>query len=362
MKKRSARLWLFVLAAVVLVTVIVAVPAARAIAQNTLVAPCPPFCMVTFNTPSMFNPASLETVQIRGLFVFILVTAGIIFVLVEGMLFFAVFRFRNRPPESAMQFHGNTKLELAWTAAPAVILAVLLGFTLQTMGQVKAVASTNVLNVKAIGHQWWWEFRYPDKNIVTAEELVVPVNTNIEVSIESNDVEHGFWVPELFGKVDAVPGYTNRVRFTPTTASQYYYGGQCTQFCGMEHAQMRFAVVVRTADDFNDWVASQQQPAAKPETLTGDAAAGQKLFASLPCIGCHTINGTNAAGVVGPNLTHLASRGFIAGGVLHNTTAELSAWVKDAQSIKPGNTMPSFKDQLTDAQVSQIVAYLNTLK
>jgi len=361
LKKRSVRLWLVGLAAALLVVIaILAIPATRAVAQNSLGAICPPLCMVTFNTPSVFNAASLEALQIRGLFNFILVTAAVIFVLVEGLLFFAVFRFRNRPPESAMQFHGNTKLELAWTAAPAVILAVLLGFTLQTMGQVKAVASTNVLNVKAIGHQWWWEFRYPDQNLITAEELVVPVNTNIEVSVESNDVEHGFWVPELFGKVDAVPGYTNRVRFTPNTASQYYYGGQCTQFCGLEHAQMRFAVVVRTADDFKNWVAYQQQPAAPAEGLTGDAAAGQKLFASQPCVGCHTINGTAAAGVVGPNLTHLASRGFIAGGVLPNTPDALRSWVKDPQAVKPGNDMPTLG--LSDTQVNQLVAYLSTLK
>jgi cytochrome c oxidase subunit 2 len=350
------------------VVAVIAIPATRAVAQNTLGAVCPPLCMVTFSTPSIFNTASVETVLISNLFTFILVTAGIIFVLVEGLLFFAVLRFRNRPPEAAMQFHGNTKLELAWTAAPAVILAVLLGFTLQTMGAVKAVPSSNVLNVKAIGHQWWWEFRYPDQGIVTAEEMVVPVNTNIEVSLESIDVEHGFWVPELFGKVDAVPGYTNRVRFTPTTASQYYYGGQCTQFCGLEHAQMRFAVVVRTADEFKNWVAYQKAPAAPPDSLTGDAAAGQKLFfnATLPCVGCHTISGTAAAGVVGPNLTHMASRGFIAGGVLANTPETLAAWIKDTQSIKPGNLMPSFSDPkgitLTDTQVKQLVAYLSTLK
>jgi cytochrome c oxidase subunit II len=361
LKKRSVRLWLAGLAAVVLgVIAILVIPSSRAAAQGSLGAICPPLCMVTFNTPSMFNPASIEALQIRGLFNFILVTAAVIFVLVEGLLFFAVFRFRNRPPEAAMQFHGNTKLELAWTAAPAVILAVLLGFTLQTMGEVKAVASSNVLNVKAIGHQWWWEFRYPDQNIITAEELVVPVNTNIEVAVESNDVEHGFWVPELFGKVDAVPGYTNRVKFTPITASQYYYGGQCTQFCGLEHAQMRFAVVVRTDADFKNWIAYQQQPPAAPETLTGDAADGQKLFASLPCVGCHTINGTAAAGVVGPNLTHLASRGFIAGGVLPNNADSLRAWIKDPQAVKPGNDMPTLG--LSDSQVNQLVAYLGTLK
>ena len=358
MKTRSARLWLIVLAAAVVV--VLAIPAARAVAQNTLGANCPPHCMVTFSTPSMFNPASLETVQIRTLFNFILVLSAIVFVLVEGMLFFAVFRFRNRPPESALQFHGNTKLELAWTAAPAVILAVLLGFTLQTMGQVKGVASPIVLNVKAVGHQWWWEFRYPDQSIVTADELVVPVNTDIEVALESNDVEHGFWAPELFGKVDAVPGYTNRVRFTPITASQYYYGGQCTQFCGLEHAQMRFGVVVRTAEDFKNWTAHQQQPAAPPTTLAGDAAAGHDLFMGQACVGCHTISGSPAAGVVGPNLTHVASRGFIAGGILANTPDELRAWIKDPQAIKPGNLMPTLG--LTDDQVNKLVAYLSTLK
>jgi len=227
-------------------------------------------------------------------------------------------------PEAAMQFHGNTKLEMAWTAAPAVILAVLLGFTFQTMAQVKAVASDNVMHVKAIGHQWWWEFRYPDLNIITANVLVVPVNTIIEVAVESTDVEHGFWVPELFGKVDAVPGYTNRVRFTPTEARDYF-GGQCTQFCGIQHAQMRMAVTVMAGRDFQAWASNQQQPSAKPETLTGDAIAGQELFASQACVGCHTINGTAASGVTGPNLTHLMSRGFIAGGVLANTPDNLHA-------------------------------------
>ena len=178
MKKRSSRLWLIALFAGLLI--ILAIPMAYALAQGSVPGfACPPLCMVTFVTPSIYAPASVEQVQVRHLFDFILVSATIIFVLVEGILFFAVFRFRNRPPESALQFHGNTKLELAWTAAPAVILAVLLGFTLKTMGQVRAVPSANALNVKAIGHQWWWEFRYPDLNIITANELIVPVNTDI---------------------------------------------------------------------------------------------------------------------------------------------------------------------------------------
>ena len=364
MKNRYSCLWLIVSLAVVLILVAFAV--ARVLTQGSFPRlPCPPFCMVTFVTPSIYAPASVEQVQVKHLFDFILVSAAITFVLVEGMLFFAVFRFRNRPPEAAMQFHGNTKLELAWTAAPAVILAVLLGFTLQTMGQVRAVPSANALNVKAIGHQWWWEFRYPDLNIITANELYVPVNTDIEVSIESNDVEHGFWVPELFGKVDAVPGYTNRVRFTPNQIRSDYFGGQCTQFCGLEHAQMRFAVVVRSAADFQTWAAAQQQT---PGAVTGDAAAGKAIFlqpahGSLAgCITCHSIAGTTAAGVLAPNLTHIASRGFIAGGVLANTPADLTAWITNAQAVKPGNMMPDFHNDLTADQVSKIVAYLETLK
>jgi cytochrome c oxidase subunit 2 len=283
---------------------------------------------------------------------------------VEGLLFLAVLRHRNRPPEAAMQFHGNTKLEMAWTAAPAVILAVLLGFTFQTMAQVKGVASENVLHVKAIGHQWWWEFRYPELNIITANELVVPVNTIVEVAVESVDVEHGFWVPELFGKVDAVPGYTNRVRFTPTTVRDAYFGGQCTQFCGIQHTQMRLAVAVTSAADFQVWASNQQRPTAPPEALTGDAAAGRELFFTQACVGCHTINGTPAAGLSGPNLTHLASRGFIAGGVLANTPENLHVWIKDSEAVKEGNVMGVTlrSTPLNDEQVSLLVAYLTTLK
>jgi cytochrome c oxidase subunit II len=183
------------------------------------------------------------------------------------------------------------------------------------------------------------------------------------VSVESVDVEHGFWVPELFGKVDAVPGYTTRVRFTPTEAGNHYYGGQCTQFCGEQHAQMRFGVIVRTDAEFQAWAANQQQEAAA-EAADEAAARGQALVLdpANQCIGCHAIQGTGAVGVTGPNLTHLASRSFIAGAVLPRTTQNLEAWVYDAQSIKPGVIMPSFRDKLTPEQVSDIVAYLNTLQ
>ncbi len=358
MKQRSPRGWLIFLSTLIVAALVVA-GAYVALQASGALAGCPS-CMVTFNTPSIYNTNSGESAAIANLFTFILVTAGIIFVLVEGMLLLAVLRFRNRPPESAVQFHGNTKLEVAWTMAPGIILAVLMGFTLRTMGEVRAVTSENVLHVTAVGHQWWWEFRYPELDIVTANELVVPANTVIEVAIESVDVEHGFWVPELFGKVDAIPGYTTRVRFTPTQADNRYYGGQCTQFCGVQHAQMRFGVIVRTEADFQAWAAGQQNPPAAE--LSDSAAAGQALFMQSACIGCHTIQDTNAVGVTGPNLTHLASRSFIAGAVLPRSTANVRAWVHDAQSIKPGNQMPSLADTFTDEQLDDLVAYLDSLE
>jgi cytochrome c oxidase subunit 2 len=362
LKNRFSRRWLIALLLVVLLAL--AIPVAVGLAQSGQGSQCPPDCMVSFQTPNMFNPSSFETARIDALFKFILVIAGIIFVLVEGMLFFAVWRFRNRPAEAAVQVHGNTKLEIAWTAAPAVILAVLLGFTFQTMGEVRAVTAENVLHVQAIGHQWWWEFRYPDQQVVTANELVVPVNTVVEVSVESVDVEHGFWAPELFGKVDAVPGYTTRVRFTPTEIRDDYFGGQCTQFCGRQHAQMRFAVRVVSAADFANWTAHMAQPEAGETAVSGDAAAGRELFLAptSQCIGCHTVAGTNAVGVTGPNLTHLHSRSFFAGGIRALTTENLRAWVHDAPTLKPGTIMPSFANAFNDQQVADIVAYLETLE
>jgi cytochrome c oxidase subunit 2 len=232
------------------------------------------------------------------------------------------------------------------------------------MGEVKAVTGENVLQVKAIGHRWWWEFQYPELGIVTANEMVVPVNTVVEVAVESADVEHGFWAPELFGKVDAVPGYTTRVRFTATAIRNDYFGGQCTQFCGIQHAQMRFGIVVRSAAEFQNWAALMQRPAPGPETLTGNAAAGRELFLAptSQCIGCHTVAGTPAVGVTGPNLTHLANRGFIAGGILANNPQTLQAWVTNAPGMKPGTVMPRFADVFTPQQVNDLVAYLTTLR
>ncbi len=341
---------------------LIAIPVAAAMTSAASATAVCAQCPVTFRTPSIFAPNSLEAGKIVGLFNFILITATVIFVLVEALLIFAVLRFRNRRPEQALQIHGNTKLEIAWTATPGIILAVLLTFTLQTMGEVKAMpASGDVLHVKAIGHQWWWEFRYPDLNIITANELVVPLGAVVEVAVESADVEHGFWAPELFGKVDAVPGYVTRVKFSPTRTGTY--GGQCTQFCGVQHAQMRLSVVVVGSSAFQEWAANQQLPPVA--AAAGAAKAGEDYFlrdANSACKGCHTINGTLAAGTIGPNLTHVASRAFIAGGVLANTPENLKAWVHDAPAFKSDVLMPSFATIMDEQTAANIAAYLASLK
>lgn len=361
---KSSHLYRWLLIALALITVVaLAWPLLSVAAQGGTDGPqeeCAQ-CPVTFRTPSIFAPNSTEAAQIVNLFNFILIIAAVIFVLVEGLLIFAVVRYGNRKPEQALQIHGNTKLEIAWTATPAIILAVLMGFTLQTMNQVKALPlpTDTVVKVTAIGHQWWWEFRYPDLGIVTANELVVPLGSVIEVSVESVDVEHGFWAPELFGKVDAVPGYITRVKFTPTRTGTF--GGQCTQFCGTQHAQMRFSVIVVGESDFQAWAANQQQP---PIAATGgDAKAGEDYFlndTTATCKACHTLNGTVAAGTTGPNLTHLASRQFIAGGVLMNSPENLTAWLHDPQAIKSGSLMRIAP--LDDTTINNLVAYLTTLK
>jgi len=359
----STRWWLtFIVFAVVTIGAVAALVWASVGQPEPTLGACPPACPYEFRLPSTLLPASDEAGSINFLFMMILVLAGIVFVVVEGALIFTVFKFRNRPPETALQIHGDTKLEIAWTAAPALILFVIMGFTLRTMSEVRGPATGQVLTVKAIGHQFWWEFRYPNQNVVTASELVVPVNTTIEVALESVDVEHGFWAPELFGKVDAIPGYTTRVRFTPTSVGRGEYGGQCTQYCGTQHAQMRFSVLVKTQAEFDAWVAAQQQPAPAAETLAGDVKAGYDAFLNPQnaCVACHQIDGTTAAGQIGPNLTHVGSRAHLAGGILANTPANLAAWLRGPQDVKPGNKMVIRK--LDDATINSLVAYLTSLK
>jgi cytochrome c oxidase subunit 2 len=358
--RRTFNTTIIALAILLLITILLIV-ALPVLAQDGQ--PCAD-CPVSFDTPSILDPNSTSAAEISRLFWFVFSMAAAVFVLVESLLIFTIFRYRNRPLHEALQVHGNTRLEIMWTAIPALILVVLLGFTLRTMVAVRAPAKGEALKVTVIGHQWWWEFQYPELGIITANQLIVPVNQPVNVEIRSADVQHGFWAPQLFGKMDAVPGHTNRMNFTVTAEGNF--GAQCTQMCGEQHAQMRFEIIGVSAAKFQTWAAAQQQAPTQP----ADEAAqrGQKVFADKGCIACHAINGNPlATGRVGPNLTHLWTRDFIAGGILPRTPETVRAWVHNAPSFKLGTVMPNFSDPsaanyIDDGSLNDLIAYLSTLQ
>jgi cytochrome c oxidase subunit 2 len=266
-------------------------------------------------------------------------------------------RFRSRPgaPEPK-HIHGHTGLEVAWTIAPAIILALVAVPTVATIFHTQSAPPPNSLKVRVIGHQWWWEFQYPELGVITGSELHVPEGRPVAFDIESADVIHSFWFPAMGGKRDAIPGRVNHMFFTPNTTGTF--PGQCAELCGVSHANMRMTLVVSTPDQFEAWVAGQKQGPLVPDS-TSLAARGRQIFMSSACVACHTINGISA-GVIGPNLTHVASRGMIAGGIYENNPDNLRAWITNPPSRKPGSLMPNLG--LPPDQVTALVAYLTSLK
>lgn len=287
--------------------------------------------------------------------------AVVIFVIVQGLLIFALFRFRQRPGREAKQFHGNTKVEITLTVIPALILAGLAIPTVDTIFDLSE-RPPDALEITVVGKQFWWEYQYPEQEIVTANELHIPVGRPVFLSIEGveGDVAHSFWVPRLGGTQDILPGHANTLILQADEAGEYL--GQCKEFCGLSHANMRIRVFAQEESEWEQWVADQKAPPA--ESLSGDAAKGQEIFMGSACAGCHTIEGTVAGGVDGPNLTHFASRTTFAGAMFRNTAENLKRWVANAPAMKPGVLMPSGVNELglTQDDVNAIVAYLQTLK
>lgn len=311
------------------------------------------------NTPSTLDPSGPVADKEAGLFWLILVIATIVFVAVTGALIYMMIRFRARPGNPpARQIGGNQRLEIILAAVPTVVLFIVLFATISTMFALAQPKSANVLTIKAIGHQWWWEFQYPNQKIVTADEMYIPVNTTVHIDLYSNNVIHSFWVPQLGGKTDVIPGHDNALWLEASKAGDYR--GLCTEFCGTQHAHMDYVVKAVSADRFQAWVSQQQSAAVTP--TTPDQVKGQQLF-MRSCVGCHLIDGVNQPSKlqIGPNLTHFGSRTLIAGWVLTNNTANLKAWIHDAQAIKPGSDMPAFTN-LSDSDVDALVAYLQSLQ
>lgn len=307
---------------------------------------------------SILDPVSPQAASIRDLFLLLLSITGAIFVIVEVMLLLCIIRFRRRPGDTTEppQIYGSKPIEVAWTLAPVIIVFVLFMVVYRTSAEVRRVGPPpeNALKVRVIGHQWWWEYRYPDLGIITANELHLPVDRPIVFELESVDVIHSFWVPRLAGKTDVIPGRTNATWFTPQKEGLYL--GQCAEYCGTQHANMMLRVIVESSDQFQAWVTEQQKPAAEDPK----ARSSRDYFFTLACQNCHNIRGTQARGTFGPDLTHLMSRQTLVTGMVPNDAQNLTVWIDNPDRIKEGCLMPSM--HLSQAQVQDVVAYLLTLK
>lgn len=313
--------------------------------------------------PSIFAPASTPAHSILELSFFVLaITAGI-FLAVGGVLTYVIFRYRQRgkdDTEEPPQIYGSTQVEIAWTVVPVLIVVVLFLTTARMIFAIQdAAPPKSALNVTVVGHQYWWEFNYPELGIHAVNELHVPLSSAKDpkptyLKLLSADVMHSFWVPQLAGKTDLIPNHPNEMWVDPLQPGMYV--GQCAQFCGVEHAKMLLRVYVQTPEDFDAWVKNQQQPAVEDESV----AEGRRVYESQACVNCHTIRGTGTTGRFGPDLTHLMSRDTIAAGAAPNTPKNLRAWIENPDTFKSGSLMPAM--HLTDEQLDQITAYLSTLK
>ena len=313
---------------------------------------------------NIFAPAATPAHSIFNLSMLVLGVTGAIFFIVSGLLLYALIRFRARPsdsPREPPQIYGSNQIELSWTVIPILIVVMLfLATTRVILGTQRIPKPVNALNVTVIGHQFWWEYRYPSLGVVTANELHIPISdpaapTPTYLTMSSADTDHSFFIPRLAGKMDLIPNRTNIMWVDPPQPGLYL--GQCAQYCGTQHAKMLLRVYVQTPQEFAAWAKRQQQPAN--QSLTGAAAEGQAVFMHNACINCHAISGTVATGRYGPDLTHLAARDTIASAAFENTPANLRKWVDNPDSMKPGARMPSM--HLTNHDLDVMTAYLTTL-
>jgi cytochrome c oxidase subunit II len=322
--------------------------------------------------------------------------ALLVFVLVEGVLVYAIFRFRGKPGDAEPhQTHGNTTVEIIWTVIPALILAAIAVPTVRAIFETNTVPGKDALTIEVVGHQWWWEFRYPEFNLTTANELHVPVGRTVSLRMGSADVIHSFWVPQFAAKRDVFANRETRLWFKAQVEGEY--PAQCAEFCGIQHARMGYRIKAQRPEEFRAWVAHMQTlgpppppgskpappgakpPAGRPAAATNEKSAvqtasqgasvqqqapqtpqyagGEKLFLSKGCVGCHSLQAVNAPkGMVGPNLANVGARSYIAAGTLKNTDENLARWIRNPQAIKKGVLMPNLGVSETEAQA--LVAFL----
>lgn len=317
---------------------------------------------LTEGRTSIFSPKGTPAHLIFGLSMFVLAVTACIFLVVGGLLAYALIRYRHRatdPDREPAQIYGSNQIELSWTVVPALIIVVLFLATARIIFSTEyARRPAGALDVIVIGHRFWWEFRYPKLGIVTANELHIPVSdprnpTPTYLEMSSADTDHSFWVPQLAGKMDVIPNRVNVMWIDPETPGLYL--GQCAQYCGVEHAKMLLRVYGQSQSDFAVWVAQQRQLSTR-DTTTEE---GRSVFFHNACVNCHSIAGTTATGRFGPDLTHIASRDTIGSGIVQNTPDNLKKWIDNPDRMKPGCLMPPM--HLNDRDLNAVTAYLTTL-
>lgn len=338
------------------------------LALALVLAGCAPEAPTSRTTPSLLDAHGPGAAIINSEWWILFTVGTAIVVLVTVLMLWAV--IRQQRPSGRLPMHedvrdvtpevhavGNTRW--IWLGGIAMPLVVLLGVFALNVSNIRALAappSPETVAVRIVGHRWWWEIEYPDLGITTANQLYVPVGQVVKIELTSADVIHSFWVPQLQFKRDLIPGQTNTMWLQADEAGMYR--SLCAEYCGLQHAQMHFMVVALEPADYEQWVAHEGNDAAKPSDPL--AKAGQQVFLGKGCMYCHAIRGTPAAGEVGPDLTHLASRLTIAAGTLENNTGNLGGWILDPQHIKPGALMPP--TPLTGQELQELLAYLNSLK
>lgn len=312
---------------------------------------------------SALDPAGREAGHLFSLWNLMLVVCGVMYALVLGFLALAIWR-RRRPllagPETQVDDKSLERVLVGWGVLIVAGLVVLVVASFAVDRALFAADMRNALKVKVTGNQWWWRIEYQDgptdQWLETANELHLPAGRPVRLTLASNDVIHSFWTPNLNGKIDLVPGRENHLLITPHRVGEYR--GQCAEFCGLQHAHMALAVTVETPARFEAWRARQLQPA--PEPSTPETARGRAVFQNAACSNCHRIDGTQAAGRLAPNLTHVASRKMLAAGALTYSRGALQGWIANPKALKPGTTMPAVR--LTSAELNALSAYLDTLK
>ena len=315
---------------------------------------------------NIFDPAATPARSVFSLSMLVLSVTLVIFLVVAGLLFYALIRFRHRSTDSThepAQIYGSTQIELSWTVIPVLIVVMLFLSTTRVILETEASPKpSGAVDITVIGHQYWWEYRYPSLGIVTANELHIPVSdpkspTPTYLEMSSADVAHSFWVPRLAGKTDLIPNRINTMWIDPEQPGLYL--GQCAQYCGTQHAKMLLRVYAQSPADFAAWVKQQQHLAQADLSANPLAEEGRTVFLHNACINCHTVNGTVASGRFGPDLTHLASRDTIASGPIENTSENRRKWIDNPDAMKPGSLMPAM--HLNEHDLDAITAYLTTL-